>query len=1011
EYKQPYWDNGYIYAEEENSQDTSNWFEGISKVGAKNITLIANGDIGSSTDIQDIEKGYLDISWWGGDGNLNITSQADDVYINLVNSNNWLTNSVSVQAADNQLAVIGCSGNINEQGELTLYDTGYAGMNFNDNADLILAARGNLKIESPLSINKDLELYAAGDVIINNNISNNNTDNDITIGADFHSDYWNEGGEGSGAIIQNSGAINASELILSAGSGIGINFDQNNQVYDDSLQTRVSYLQATNTTSGNINIINTGDLTADSVVNDTDGGEVNIAVNSGDLTVGSILSETVNLTAAGSILDDGLDINGDSENLAAPGFPGYTRISAKNITLITQGDIGSSGADDIGIEFLDLALEPQGSLTLDTHSVPSGKGNIYINETSLSNLNSSQINIQGIPDEAEMILVNSEGDLTIDSDVGSEIEPIGFRLIWVAHNINLNKDIYTDYDLFLGAFDNITLDGNIIGATGSEANESAIDLKANVTSDALGITDEKGKITYESGVISALWSTLSAAEGIGTETNPVHLNLEMIGDVRNTNTGGIYLINDGNLTTHGTFEGDYISLETSGNLHLDKRDDNNPNIIQSAGTVLLESTNGYISMLNITPELRINGNNLILKAKGGIGSKDEPINAIINYLQATNTNNGIINIANTGDLTADSVENSGGDIILSVNSGDLTVGSIKAVNNTVTFNLSGRVLDDSGNDTYIWTKDLIINNANSIGGSGADEGLDTKISSLEINTAGDVYVREIQDGGALTLHNIKGKNVNISTTNGNLSLPADYTISASGDTVLTSSGNLTLNGSIDASSHIVNLSAGQDIVDTSDNATRITADTLNITSVRNVGGAGSNKELDIDVNTLNINNVSGDVYIKESNNVGLNSLDVAGNTTLTGLNINIINDIILNTLLTVNGTLGLDTSGKTFDASAGSIDLNGDFNLSNGTFNAPSGNFNIEGDFNHTAGTFNNNSGTVTFDGTTTQTLNNGASGFYNLTHSGAGTLQLANTLTVDNNLTNSAGTFDADGH
>ncbi|RKY40411.1 MAG: hypothetical protein DRP76_01995, partial [Candidatus Omnitrophota bacterium] len=230
------------------------WFCGISKVGAKNITLIANGDIGSSTGVQDIEKSYLDISWWGDADNnnrLEIISNNDDIYIDLVNGNSYLSNIVKINASNGELAVIGYLGNADENGNITQDDLYYAGMDFNKNADLILAARGDLRIESPLSINKDLELYAAGDVIINNNISNNSPDGQIIIGADFHSDYWNEGGEGSGAIIQNSGTINASELILSAATGIGS---------DNPLKTQVPDLHAYNKSTGNINITNNGDL-------------------------------------------------------------------------------------------------------------------------------------------------------------------------------------------------------------------------------------------------------------------------------------------------------------------------------------------------------------------------------------------------------------------------------------------------------------------------------------------------------------------------------------------------------------------------------------------------------------------------------------------------------------------------------------------------------------------------------------------------------------------------------
>lgn len=55
-------------------------------------------------------------------------------------------------------------------------------------------------------------------------------------------------------------------------------------------------------------------------------------------------------------------------------------------------------------------------------------------------------------------------------------------------------------------------------------------------------------------------------------------------------------------------------------------------------------------------------------------------------------------------------------------------------------------------------------------------------------------------------------------------------------------------------------------------------------------------------------------------------------------------------------------SGGLFAAGAGSVDVNGAFNLSGGTFNAPAGNMFVGFAFDQTAGTFNHNNGTLTFD-------------------------------------------------
>ncbi len=206
--------------------------------------------------------------------------------------------------------------------------------------------------------------------------------------------------------------------------------------------------------------------------------------------------------------------------------------------------------------------------------------------------------------------------------------------------------------------------------------------------------------------------------------------------------------------------------------------------------------------------------------------------------------------------------------------GDVKIEALLKAEDSVRINLHRNNIFN--NNSYIWARHLIINNANNIGTS--NNNLNTRIFDLEVNNAqGDIYVKETIEGGALSLKNITGKNIRISTLNGDLKLPTVYTINASGDVDLISSKNLILNGSI-ISPNIVNLFVEKDIFDTSDENTRIKANVLNINSAYNVGSSIEKDRLDTEINILNLANIKGSTYIKEINDITLNSLKVDKDT-------------------------------------------------------------------------------------------------------------------------------------
>jgi filamentous hemagglutinin family protein len=515
-YRGPRWENDrYIYGEIEDPSITSNWYnDGISWIGANNIILKANGDIGRST-VPDMEISLLDICGFGGNGIIDIRSETGEININLMNS--WLTNSISVWAANGKVAVIGYSGRADEAGILTLDNMGYAGMIFNPEADLLFAGRGNLIVESPLSTNKNLSLNAAGDITINKNI----TATHISITADAHSNYWNEGGEGSGSISQAGNTIiTASLLTLSAATGIGSS---------NPLSTQASYFQATNTISGDINVNNTGDLIVGSILNSAFDGVVSINVS-------------------GSILDDEDDM---------------TRITADNIILTAGGNIGgfsyngSTQTPDF-IPMLDVALG-SGALT----AASTGGGDIYIAEHDAANLFTSKYSLRSFGDDTEIFLCNltANGDLTVDaSPLAAGILKLGGIDLGAIRDISVINDFIaaTTWHLGLHAYRNVVVSANVASA-------EKIQIEAGFGHNGFGA------ITQTAGIIGTGIEELqlTAAEGISlTSANNVsklQATNTASGDINIINMGTLTLINlDGSTLSEGFDSGSLYSIWNKG---------------------------------------------------------------------------------------------------------------------------------------------------------------------------------------------------------------------------------------------------------------------------------------------------------------------------------------------------------------------------------------------------------------------------------------------------------------
>ena len=131
-----------------------------------------------------------------------------------------------------------------------------------------------------------------------------------------------------------------------------------------------------------------------------------------------------------------------------------------------------------------------------------------------------------------------------------------------------------------------------------------------------------------------------------------------------------------------------------------------------------------------------------------------------------------------------------------------------------------------------------------------------------------------------------------------------------------------------------------------------------------------------------------------------------------------------NTTFTANSSgFTIDSSSKNFEKvtfngvggawsfspSGTAVNIDNDFTINNGSVTAPSANLSVGGSWLN-GGTFTHNTGTVVMNATSTgKTINNGSSNFYNLTLNGAGGAwsPLTNAVIIAGDLSMTAGTFD----
>jgi hypothetical protein len=623
---------------------------------------------------------------------------------------------------------------------------------------------GDITVDAPFATNQNL-WFAANNINVNKSISTTADElslvaiDDVNIAANITSaDYvgiladYDDVGFGDlddvGAIIRTAGTITTNYVDLSAATGIGS--------VGVPIVCVASTLQAENSTSGDINIDNTGSLYVVSIVNF--GGDVYLVVHS-DLTVDTIAGANVYLTAdSGSILDgNGSGVNNvTADNLTLSAFNSIVL----DVTVSTLLDASTSafGAGSININ------SPTADLPIGLISANGGAGDVILRADagSIIDANGGALNISayrlvlsaatgiGSGDALETAVSylnaynSTSGNIEIDNTGDLTIDDFVLAIGWGVRN-NGNAVIINASS----SIDMPGTHGNGIWAKGGVTMTATTDITAGNDNDMTAVYSETGSILLDAGNDIYIGENGHYAD-ILTNAGPGGITLTAGNDITIDNstwvqsdTGNIDIIADGDIFLLATIWDSawvktgtgQITLDAGGDIIIDKDADG---VISGSGDIILRADNnvdlGYVTTggdVTVTADYdgvgggaisdnngaddNISATNLILSAATGIGSGDALETKVTN-LQATNSTSGNIEISNTGSLTlvdiltlGYAVRNLGGEVNIQTSS-PMAVSDKVLADSDITLYAAGGVTGDLtvGADVISYNGDVLI---------------------------------------------------------------------------------------------------------------------------------------------------------------------------------------------------------------------------------------------------------------------------------------------------------------
>lgn len=518
------------------------------------------------------------------------------------------------------------------------------------------ADNGALTVSGPVNTTTQLQLLAAGDVILNNAVNGNRT----AIVADRDND-------GNGGIIQTQGnTIASTQLGLSAGDG-GIGTAGADS---DAIDVQVDSLAVE--TSGNANILDSsGGLTVVGAVStggelfptvtvtgNSTGGSLELEANGGDGASLNISSALMVGTNADLVADDDVLIGGDinvaqslviradndqNDNGGIQSNPQVPSVvSATNLGLHSAYDIGDPNGDPLDVNVTTLAVDTDSN----TNQVGGG---VHVRDVSGDLTIASVTGVNetvGVARSAGTLkIVAGEGDLHLNTDATSG----GDTELSAGTDLNLNSNVTAGGDVLATAGQDVNIGGVVNGGVNAQAVQVNVQAGGNMVIRAgRDIVNVNGQ-----GMLSATQLGLAAGRDAGTIASPILFNAQDLtyntgNDVIAEDTaGGLRLVSQVtavNDTVNGNVAGnDSRIVANNGDLQASSQSDvgNNGELVtKGSGDIIVDGDynagNGNVvlrSAGDIKGGGQITADGLGLDAPDGeIGSAAQPLRFDANTL-------------------------------------------------------------------------------------------------------------------------------------------------------------------------------------------------------------------------------------------------------------------------------------------------------------------------------------------------------------------------------------------
>jgi hypothetical protein len=434
-----------------------------------------------------------------------------------------------------------------------------------------------------------------GTVTANNgNVSVTNTDNNININGAISANAANKtvSLDAHAGILENetSGSITTTGLKVKGGGDLDFQAHANN----------VGSFSTDGTTSGNIYLNNTGDLTLGAITNTNTDVGVNVTTTGGEIKQSAgIVAKILNVTAdkgitlanAGNSIGTFIARNIDSGVISLTNRSNQllTLNGISNdhgsITIDTNAGLtaisGSQGEESIHSSTGAISLTSQGDMTL-SEGISSSSGAITLNASAGSlTVNSGVSSTDGpisLTSQGNMILndgiSSSSGAISLESSAGSLTVNTGVSstggLVTLSSLNSLTiggEGSVSGHDVSLTTTSGTAGDINIWGslqATGEESNDG---LAGNITiASGKGVSETNGENL--SGSIIGNTLNVTATTDIGLRGDDTHNSVSSF--TATSTQGGVELGNDGDLTLTGiTASNGAVNIETNGNMTVD----------------------------------------------------------------------------------------------------------------------------------------------------------------------------------------------------------------------------------------------------------------------------------------------------------------------------------------------------------------------------------------------------------------------------------------------------------